>query len=57
MLDTTLQWFCETLEKEDASSDDFDRLEYYLEYYKNISPEGFDVSIQDDIIVISVPKT
>jgi hypothetical protein len=35
---------------------DFDRTKFYLEYYKNLSPENFQIEIQEDKICITLPK-
>jgi hypothetical protein len=32
----------------------FDRTDYYLNYYKNLSPEGFNMERKDNFIVIEV---
>jgi len=40
----------------ESSSDNFDRVDFYLEYYKNLSPEGFEVSRSDDSVVIVIPQ-
>lgn len=40
----------------ESSDDNFDRTDFYLNYYKNLSPDGFDVSRSDDSIVISIPQ-
>jgi len=53
MNDATLQWFFEQTENEEK--DRFDRVKFYKEYYENISPDSFNVSIdKDDNIVIRV---
>lgn len=36
------------------SATDFDRAEFYLEYYKNLSPSDFDVQRYGDSIVIEI---
>jgi type III secretory pathway component EscR len=35
---------------------EFDRTKFYLEYYKNLSPENFQIEIQEDKICITIPK-
>ena len=46
----------EQLLNESTSSDDFDRVEFYLEYIKNLCPKGLEVKRQDDDIIITVSK-
>ena len=34
----------------------FDRVEYYKEYYKNLSPSNFNISVENDTIKIKIKK-
>lgn len=54
MNSTTLQWFYESLE-ENKKSPSFDRVEFYEEYFKNLSPKEFKVSREDNKISIEIP--
>jgi hypothetical protein len=36
----------------EKKENDFDRVEYYLEYYKNLTPSDFSVLREDDKIII-----
>jgi hypothetical protein len=40
-------------ELKEELNNDFDRVEYYLEYYKNLTPSDFSVLREDDKIIIS----
>lgn len=40
-------------ESTNQKENDFDRVEYYLEYYKNLTPSDFSVLREDDKIIIS----
>lgn len=40
--------------KVNEQEESFDRTDYYLTYYKNLSPEGFNVERRDNSIVIEV---
>ena len=40
----------------ESSDENFDRVGYYLGYYKNLSPEGFELERSGNSIVISVPQ-
>lgn len=42
--------------KKDQNKGDFDRLAYYLEYYSNLTPSGFDICKKGDDIIISIPE-
>lgn len=42
--------------KKKKKKDDFDRISFYLEYYKNLTPSEFKVSKKDDEIIITIPK-
>jgi uncharacterized protein YozE (UPF0346 family) len=42
--------------KKSKKKDDFDRISFYLEYYKNLTPSDFKVSKKDDEIIIKIPK-
>lgn len=35
---------------------EFDRINFYKEYYKNLSPSDFEISIDKDIIKIKISK-
>jgi hypothetical protein len=37
----------------EKKENDFDRVEYYLEYYKNLTPSDFSVLRENDKIIIS----
>lgn len=39
----------------ESSDKNFDRVDYYLGYYKNLSPNGFQLERSGNSIVISVP--
>ena len=41
--------------KESENTEGFDRTDYYLDYYRNLSPEGFGVDRFGDAIIIRVP--
>ena len=41
---------------ENKKTESFDRLAYYVEYFKNLSPEGFIVKKSDDEIIIKIKK-
>lgn len=41
----------------ESSGDNFDRADFYLEYYKNLSPTGFELNRVDNSIVISIPQS
>ena len=58
---TTLEWFCESFEErffktfeERKEESSFDRVEFYEEYFRNLCPEGFKVSIEDNKIIITI---
>jgi len=34
----------------------FNRAEFYLDYYKNLSPQNFQIEMEGDKISITVPK-
>lgn len=36
--------------------DDFDRVSFYFDYYKNLTPTGFDISKKGNDITITIPK-
>lgn len=44
-------------DQKNGKKDDFDRLEYYLEYYENLSPSDFKISEKDGKITIEISKT
>jgi hypothetical protein len=41
---------------ENKKTESFDRLSYYVEYFKNLSPKGFIVKKSDDEIIIKIKK-
>jgi hypothetical protein len=43
--------------KKKDKKNDFDRVSFYFEYYKNLTPSNFDISKKDDEIIIKIPKT
>lgn len=47
------QIISESIKKENVKNQDFDRVEYYLEYYKNLTPSDFSVLRENDKIIIS----
>lgn len=47
------QIISESIKKENDKNQDFDRVEYYLEYYKNLTPSDFSVLREGDKIIIS----
>ena len=42
--------------KKEVKKGDFDRISYYLDYYQNLTPSGFDICKKGDDIIISIPK-
>jgi hypothetical protein len=42
--------------KKDQNKGDFDRVSYYLDYYKNLTPKDFDICKKGDNIIISIPE-
>lgn len=42
--------------KKSNKKDDFDRVSFYFDYYKNLSPSNFTVKKNDDEIIIKIPK-
>jgi len=42
--------------KVNESSQNFDRAQFYLDYYKNLSPSDFDIQRYSDSIVIKLPS-
>lgn len=38
----------------EAKSDTYDKLKFYHNYYKNLTPKGFTVKLDGDTIVIKV---
>lgn len=53
MNSTTLQWFYESF-NEAKEEPPFDRVEFYKEYFKNLSPKEFKVSREDNKIIITI---
>lgn len=49
------EYFNEKL-NENIKEKDFDRVEFYKEYYKNLSPSEFKVTKEDNIIKITIKK-
>lgn len=47
------QIISESIKKENDKNKDFDRVEFYLEYYKNLTPSDFSVLRENDKIIIS----
>jgi|LakMenEpi03Aug12_release.lakeMendotaPanAssembly.Ray.scaffolds.fasta_scaffold6632215_1 hypothetical protein len=43
-------------EQSKSKQKDFDRVKFYLEYYKNLSPKEFDVDIKSNVITIKINK-
>lgn len=41
---------------ETKKSESFDRVAYYVEYFKNLSPKGFVVTKSNDAIIIKIKK-
>ncbi len=41
--------------RESENTEGFDRTDYYLDYYRNLSPEGFGVDRFGESIIIRVP--
>lgn len=41
---------------ETKKSESFDRLSFYTEYFKNLSPKGFVVKKSNDEIIIKIKK-
>ena len=42
--------------KKTEKKEDFDRVSYYLDYYKNLTPSNFDICKKGDDIIITIPK-
>lgn len=42
--------------KKKEKKTDFDRLSFYFDYYKNLTPSNFDICKKGDDIVITIPK-
>lgn len=42
--------------KKTEKREDFDRVSYYLDYYKNLTPSNFDICKKGDDIIITIPK-
>lgn len=42
--------------KKEVEKGDFDRISFYLDYYKNLTPKDFDICKKGDDIVISIPE-
>ena len=42
--------------KKKDKKDDFDRISFYFDYYKNLTPSNFNISKKDDEIIIKIPK-
>lgn len=43
--------------RESENTEGFDRTDYYLDYYRNLSPTGFGVDRFGDSIIIRVPDS
>lgn len=41
---------------ETKKSESFDRVSYYVDYFKNLSPKGFVVTKSNDEIIIKIKK-
>lgn len=42
--------------KKKEKKSDFDRLSFYFDYYKNLTPSNFDICKKGDDIIITIPK-
>ena len=42
--------------KKEVEKCDFDRISFYLDYYKNLTPKDFDICKKGDDIIISIPE-
>lgn len=42
--------------KKTEKKDNFDRVSYYLDYYKNLTPSNFDICKKGDEIIITIPN-
>lgn len=42
--------------KKEDEKPDFDRISFYLDYYKNLTPSDFDICKKGDEIIIKIPK-
>jgi hypothetical protein len=51
---TTLQWYYKVLAESKRDDNTFNRLEFYREYFENLSPAGFIVDVVNNNIVISI---
>jgi hypothetical protein len=43
-----------TFQEKTEKKKEFDRIEFYLEYYKNLSPSDFQIEIRNDKILITI---
>jgi len=42
--------------KKSKKKKDFDRVDFYFGYYKNLTPSDFDICKKGDDIIITIPK-
>lgn len=42
--------------KKEVEKGDFNRISFYLDYYKNLTPKDFDICKKGDDIIISIPN-
>jgi hypothetical protein len=42
--------------KKKEKKEDFDRVSFYLDYYKDLTPKDFDICKKGDEIIITIPK-
>lgn len=42
--------------KKEVEKGDFDRISFYLDYYKNLTPKDFDICKKGNDIIISIPN-
>ena len=41
--------------KKEEKKDKFDRISFYLDFYKNLTPDEFDICKKGDEIIITIP--
>ena len=41
--------------KKEEKEDKFDRISFYLDFYKNLTPDEFDICKKGDEIIITIP--
>lgn len=54
--ESQLKLLTEEKKKSKKKKDKFDRTSFYFDYYKNLTPTGFDICKKGDDIIITIPK-